>query len=313
MSDLFKISRMKELNKLLEKYNHYYYKLASPLIADFEYDKLYKELEELEKKYPEFIQKDSVINKVGEDFDSNSNSNSTSLAPKINNQNKNLDVVENDNENRSNSTLKDNQNKNLEKQKTYKHKLPMISLANSYTVKDIYDWNLRITKKLKEFSEKLDEENEKYIINQFEEIYDLYEEKTSLISELKKFVLEKNEYVLEPKIDGVSVSVIYENGKLVRCLTRGDGVSGEDITHNVLATEMIPLDLHEVAKNKNLSEHFFIPNILEIRGEAYIENSNFIDLNNNRLKNKEEVFANSRNATAGTLKLLDSTIVKSRN
>ena len=107
-------------------------------------------------------------------------------------------------------------------------------------------------------------------------------------------------YVCELKIDGLSVSLKYEKGKLVSAATRGDGVTGEDITHNVRTIKNVPLSL-----NKDID--------IEVRGEIYMPLSSFIKLNEERKKNNENLFANPRNAAAGSVRQLDSKIAASRN
>ncbi|MCI8778299.1 MAG: NAD-dependent DNA ligase LigA [Bacilli bacterium] len=107
-------------------------------------------------------------------------------------------------------------------------------------------------------------------------------------------------YVCELKIDGLSVALIYENGKLIRAATRGDGVTGEDITHNVETIKSVPLTI-------DFNEY------LEVRGEIYMPKKSFKKLNEEREKNGEGLFANPRNAAAGSIRQLDSTIAAKRN
>ena len=141
------------------------------------------------------------------------------------------------------------------------HKKPMLSLSNSYNEGDISDFIERVKKLLPE---------------------------------------EKNlAYALELKLDGLSLSIQYEEGKLVRAVTRGDGTVGEDVTENILEIESIPKILKEKVS-------------IEIRGEVVLPLSKFEELNKKRMENGEEVFANPRNAAAGTLRQLDSSIIKER-
>ncbi|MBU1341671.1 MAG: NAD-dependent DNA ligase LigA, partial [Proteobacteria bacterium] len=111
-------------------------------------------------------------------------------------------------------------------------------------------------------------------------------------------------YTVEPKLDGVAVELKYENGILVQATTRGDGVTGEVITENVRTIRSVPLKLH--------STTFEIPPLIEVRGEVIITRSDFELLNKIRLENQESVFANSRNAAAGSLRQLDSKITATR-
>ena len=107
-------------------------------------------------------------------------------------------------------------------------------------------------------------------------------------------------YVCELKIDGLSVSLLYEKGKLVRGATRGDGVTGEDITHNVKTIKSIPLVINKLID-------------IEVRGEIYMSKKSFNDLNKKRAMNNEELLANPRNAAAGSVRQLDSKVAASRN
>lgn len=113
-------------------------------------------------------------------------------------------------------------------------------------------------------------------------------------------VISKPSYVCELKIDGLSVSLLYKNGKLVRGATRGDGTIGEDITHNVKTIKNVPLSLPEDID-------------IEVRGEIYMPSASFNKLNEEREKNGEKLFANPRNAAAGSVRQLDSKIAASRN
>ncbi|BDU49612.1 NAD-dependent DNA ligase LigA [Haliovirga abyssi] len=144
--------------------------------------------------------------------------------------------------------------------KKVEHKVPMLSLANTYGINDIKNFNDRVLK-----------------------------------------IIERDniEYVLELKLDGLSISLNYENGKLKRGVTRGDGKIGEDVTENILQINSIP---------KYLKENINI----EVRGEVILPLDKFKKINKERIEKGQEVFANPRNAAAGTLRQLDSKIVKER-
>lgn len=141
------------------------------------------------------------------------------------------------------------------------HKRPMLSLSNTYNEGEIGDFIERVRK---------------------------------LIPEDKEL-----KYALELKLDGLSISVQYEKGKLVRGVTRGDGAIGEDVTENIMEIATIPHELPE-------------PLDLEVRGEIVLPLSNFLKLNERRMEAGEEVFANPRNAASGTLRQIDSSIIKER-
>lgn len=141
------------------------------------------------------------------------------------------------------------------------HKKPMLSLSNTYNEGEISDFIERVRK---------------------------------LIPEDKEL-----KYALELKLDGLSISVQYEKGKLVRGVTRGDGAIGEDVTENIMEIATIPHELPE-------------PLDLEVRGEIVLPLSNFLKLNERRMEAGEEVFANPRNAASGTLRQIDSSIIKER-
>ncbi len=149
----------------------------------------------------------------------------------------------------------------LKEFRNVKHLQPMMSLDNTYNFDDLRDFDTRVRKLLPG---------------------------------------EKVEYVLEPKVDGCSVSLRYENGRLTLGATRGDGTTGDDITANLKTIRAIPLELSSA------------PPLLEVRGEAYMPVEGFRKMNEERLKAEEEPFANPRNATAGSLKQLDPRIVARR-
>ena len=213
-----KEERIKELRELIEKYSYYYYTLNESLISDVEFDKLLKELEDLEKVNPQYSMFDSPTQQVG-------------------------------------SSLKNT------KFSKVTHKEKMLSLSNSYNIGEIEDFIKRVDKLL---------ENRK-----------------------------KPSYVLEVKLDGLSISVTYKGGKLVQGVTRGDGVIGEDVTENILQIQSIPKFLKEKID-------------IEVRGEIVLPISKFQKINEKRLANGEEIFANPRNAASGTLRQLDPEIVKER-
>ena len=142
-----------------------------------------------------------------------------------------------------------------------KHRFPMLSLGNTYSREEIIDWENRI----------------------------------------KKSIETKIEYVCELKYDGVAIGIAYENGKLVRAVTRGDGTSGEDVTANVKTIKTIPLQLQGD-----------YPIDFEIRGEIFYPIASFYKMNEERRENEEPEYANPRNLASGTLKQQDSRIVASR-
>ncbi|MBF2056712.1 MAG: NAD-dependent DNA ligase LigA [Cyanobacterium sp. T60_A2020_053] len=144
------------------------------------------------------------------------------------------------------------------------HNIPLYSLDNAFNFQELEDWQKRCQK---------------------------------LLTEVVNF-----DYICELKIDGSALALTYENGVLVRGLTRGDGKIGEDITHNIRTIKTIPLKLHSAPH----------PSILEVRGEAFLPLDEFIRINQLRAENNESLFANPRNATAGTLRQLDPQIVSAR-
>ncbi|MGB9750154.1 MAG: NAD-dependent DNA ligase LigA [Caldisericia bacterium] len=209
--------RIEELRKLIEYHNYRYYILDSPEIPDEEYDKLFKELIELEEEYPEFKSEVSPTQRVG--------------APP------------------------------LKEFKTIKHLVPMLSLDNAFDDEDLINFEKRV----------------KRILGDIE-----------------------IDYVVEPKFDGLSISLFYRNGELEYGATRGNGFEGEDVTTNLKTIKTIPLIIEDA------------PNILEVRGEVVMFKNDFEELNKEREENDEPLFANPRNAAAGSVRQLDSKITKER-
>ncbi len=154
--------------------------------------------------------------------------------------------------------------------KSIKHNSPMLSIDNTYSEEELREFDERVKKNLGK---------------------------------------EDVEYTIEEKIDGVSISLHYENGFLVLGVTRGDGKQGDDITENIKTIRAIPLKIPRISSKKK----YFIPEKLEVRGEIYMPRKNFEALNEDKEQNGEDLFANPRNACAGSLKLLDPQKVAKRN
>lgn len=146
---------------------------------------------------------------------------------------------------------------------TVQHRLPMLSIDNVYSEEEVREFDQRLRK-----------------------LGDL----------------ETVEYTVEYKIDGVALALIYENGRLLQALTRGDGQFGDDVTHNARTIGGVPLHL----------EGSQLPELVEVRGEAYISNSDFAELNNEQIAAGQEPYKNSRNTTSGALKLLDPKLCAAR-
>ena len=144
-----------------------------------------------------------------------------------------------------------------------KHSIPMQSLSNTYNKDELIKFDERVKK----------------LINDSE-----------------------CDYIIEPKIDGVAISIRYENGYLIHAATRGDGITGDDVTENIKTIKSIPLKL--LGSNP--------PSILEVRGEIFLNKNKFEDLNKKRIRESKDPFANPRNACAGSLKLLDPKEVSTR-
>jgi len=144
-----------------------------------------------------------------------------------------------------------------------RHAIPMLSLDNAFSGEEVEDFNRRVVERLGE---------------------------------------DDVTYVVEPKLDGLAISLRYENGVLIQAATRGDGVTGEDVTHNIRTIDCIPLKL----RGEN------IPTVLEVRGEVYMPKAGFEALNERAKANGEKLFANPRNAAAGSLRQLDPRVTATR-
>ena len=228
--------RAKELRRQLEHHNRLYYSKATPEISDAEYDRLFRELEELERKHPELHDPDSPTLRVG--------------------------------------------GEPIEGFEKVRHLVPMLSID------DVFE----LTPEALEKSPGTRAEKE---------LIEFYQRVRKGLGHDDVAV------TIEPKIDGVAVSLVYRNGKLDYAATRGDGSTGDDITHNVRTIRSIPMELTR-AKAPS------IPPLLEVRGEIFMPNEAFAAMNAERDEAGLPTFANPRNATAGTLKQLDPKIVAKR-
>jgi DNA ligase (NAD+) len=221
--------RVQELRQLVQSASYAYYVLDNPIMEDTVYDKLYRELQDLESQYPELVTPDSPTQRVGE--------------------------------------------KPASQFSSVRHNIPLYSLENAFNIEDFTKWQERWQRYAPSLSKGGEPEN-----------------------------IESFEYVCELKIDGNALALTYENGVLVRGATRGDGVTGEDITQNVRTIRAIPLRLN--VENP--------PPVVEVRGEAFLPIEVFEQINQEREKAGEQLFANPRNAAAGTLRQLDPKIVAQR-
>ncbi|MEA3548321.1 MAG: NAD-dependent DNA ligase LigA [Thermodesulfobacteriota bacterium] len=211
--------RLEKLREQINLHNHRYYVLDDPLISDGEYDRLFRELLDLEEEFPQLVTPDSPSGRVG--------------------------------------------GKALAEFGQVNHRFPMLSLENSFSDSGIRDFEGRLKRYLPdaEFS-----------------------------------------YVAEPKLDGLAVEIIYEKGLLTLGSTRGDGKTGEDVTSHIRTIKTIPLGLHGND----------VPDYLEVRGEVFLTIDGFQKLNERRADAEEPLFANPRNAAAGSLRQLDSKITAQR-
>jgi DNA ligase (NAD+) len=215
-----KIRRVAELRESIDLHNYRYYVLDDPVIPDAEYDRLLRELGELESAYPDLVTADSPTQRVG----------ATPAAGFT----------------------------------EVRHAQPMLSLDNAFSDEDVTAFDRRVRERL---------------------------ETNSAVR-----------YCAEPKLDGVAISIRYEEGRLTHAATRGDGSVGEDVTHNVRTIASVPLRLLGNG----------VPPVLEVRGEIYMPRAGFAALNARAAKAGEKTFVNPRNAAAGSLRQLDPRLTASR-
>lgn len=213
-------SEVEELRKLIRYHDWRYYVLSDPKISDYEYDLLFKKLEQVEEDNPNLVTNDSPTQRVAEGL--------------------------------------------TDKFESVEHAAPMLSLANSYNEEDLKEFDRRV----RELSGK-----------------------------------ENIEYVAEPKFDGSSIALLYEDDKLIRAATRGNGTVGDDITNNARVMHTIPL-------NAAFSEHGV--HKIELRGEVVIAHDVFLKINEKREDEGLSVFQNSRNTAAGGLRMKDPSEVAKR-
>lgn len=181
----------------------------------------------------------------------------------------------------------------IDKFRAVAHRVPMLSIDNTYNEAEVRAWAARVEKGLAE--------------NEAGESNGLFGDTGHSSPPLSPTPRQRGslEFACDPKIDGVAISIRYEKGVLVHAVTRGDGSKGDDVTHNIRAIRAVPLTLEA-------AQAVSVPEVLEVRGEAYIPTAEFTRINAEREAAGEEVFMNPRNSCAGTLKSLDSTIVAQR-
>lgn len=215
-------ARIVELRGQIARHDALYYKEATPLISDFEYDLLKQELAALEAEHPNLATEESPTKSVGDD--------------------------------------------RLEGFVTYRHRRPMLSLDNTYSRTELMEFDARLRRAL----------------GQTDAVY---------------------EYLVEPKIDGLAISITYENGQFVRAVTRGNGVEGDDVTRNLATFKTLP---RKLAGEKH-------PTVMEVRGEVYMTRAEFERINAERAAADLPLYMNPRNLTSGTIKQLDPAEVARRN
>ncbi|KMN81571.1 NAD-dependent DNA ligase LigA [Chromobacterium sp. LK11] len=228
MTTLIPQQRVAELHQLLNRYGHEYYVLDAPTVPDAEYDRLFRELQQLEQEHPELAGADSPTRRVGG-------------AP-------------------------------LDEFQQVTHSVPMLSLSNAFSDMQLSEREQR-HEELLQFDERV----------------------------RKGLDVAEVEYATEPKFDGLAISLLYRDGVLVQAATRGDGVTGENVTENIRTVRAIPLRLSAAA-----------PSLLEVRGEVLMLKQDFNKLNAEQAARGDKTFANPRNAAAGSLRQLDSRITAQR-
>jgi DNA ligase (NAD+) len=239
--------RIAELRRLLEHHNRLYYVDAEPEITDADYDRLFRELGELEKQHPELDDPNSPTRRVG--------------------------------------------GEPIEGFQQVRHLAPMLSID------DVFELSPAA------IGETGAETAQAELVAFYQRLQ-------------KNLGRENVEVTVEPKIDGVAVALVYRNGRLQHAVTRGDGTTGDDITHNVRTIHSVQLDLRHqpnpAADGDLFAAASTIPALLEVRGEIFMPNSAFAAMNEERDEAGLPTFANPRNATAGTLKQLDPKVVATR-
>jgi len=282
MDDLFSFvspeSRIRQLRSELERHNRLYYQHAEPEISDSEYDKLYRELEELEAKHPEFADPNSPTQRVGgapiEGFQQVRH-----LVPMLSID----DVFEWKQETcEANAEFDKNFGKELAEANPTGRRQIFERIDSKFRTQYELSWRIRQGRELAPDRPDF-------------ELIDFY------LRLQKGLGRESVAVTIEPKIDGVAVSLVYRDGQLSYAATRGDGTTGDDVTNNVRTIRSIPLSLPSSA-----------PSLLEVRGEIFMPNEAFAAMNVERDEAGLPTFANPRNATAGTLKQLDPKIAASR-
>ncbi|MCH7614745.1 MAG: NAD-dependent DNA ligase LigA [Nitrospinae bacterium] len=212
--------RLADLRQQIRHHDHLYYVLSTPEVSDFEYDRLFTKLQELEEQYPALVTPDSPTQRVG--------------------------------------------GSPIDQFSKVKHDRALLSLDSVLDVDDVQAFDTRMRRELE---------------------------------------ADQVQYAVEPKFDGLSVELVYEEGIFVRGSTRGDGVTGEDITVNLRTIRSLPL---------HLQQHATLPKRIVVRGEVYLRLPDFQELNRRLTERGEETFANPRNVASGSLRQLDPRLTATR-